>query len=286
MFSSQAGGCGEIANAVVAARLLLTINTDPLIVHSMSQMAYEFLPGVPSAHVLGRLSAAGGNEVGSGKLASPQSSADLAVNTFGWFIERPELLPPFSTVKSLEWPALKVEVEFCARFPWSGGKHPWLDAWIETSSAVIGVESKRFEPYRDRKRGAFSDAYDRPVWHDQMGLYERLKNRLRSRDEQFQYLDAVQLVKHAFGLVTEGRRKQKRPYLLYLFAEPEKYLDVPIPEQSKQNHRAEIDRFAEAVRGAEVQFAASSYREWLESWPEPVGELVRHRNAILERFQP
>lgn len=54
----------------------------------------EFLEGVPEKYVLDRLKKAGGNEVGSGKLVSEESSAALAVNTFGWFIERPGLLPP------------------------------------------------------------------------------------------------------------------------------------------------------------------------------------------------
>jgi hypothetical protein len=55
----------------------------------------QFLPGVPAVHVLERLSKAGGNEVASGKFASLESSAALAVNTFGWFVDRPELLPAF-----------------------------------------------------------------------------------------------------------------------------------------------------------------------------------------------
>lgn len=115
----------------------------------------------------------------SSSLSSPESSAALAVNTFGWFIERPEVLPSFPMLQLLDWPALKVDVEYCARFPWSGGKHPWLDAWVETSTAVVGVESKRFEPYRDHKDATFSSAYDRPVWHDQMTPYEILRDKLR-----------------------------------------------------------------------------------------------------------
>jgi hypothetical protein len=46
-----------------------------------------FLPGISVDHMLKRLAKAGGNEVASGKFASPESSAALAVNTFGWFIE-------------------------------------------------------------------------------------------------------------------------------------------------------------------------------------------------------
>jgi hypothetical protein len=252
----------------------------------MIQAEYAFLPGVPSGHVVRRLNAAGGNEVSSGKLSSPESSAALAVNTFGWFIERPDLLPTFPMLQSLNWPATQVEVEYCARFPWSGGRHPWLDAWVETPTAIIGVESKRFEPYRDRKEATFSSAYDRPVWHNRMAPYETLKDKLRSRTEQFLFLDAAQLVKHAFGLVTEGRRKAKTPHLVYLFAEPEDRGGSPIAGESKQRHRAEIAHFAEAAKGAEVQFGAISYRDWLESWPNSDPLLTAHRRAILQRFNP
>jgi hypothetical protein len=70
----------------------------------MIQTDYEFLPGVPSGLVMKRLNAAGGNEVSSGKLSSPESSAALAVNTFGWFMDRPELLPVFPMLHFLIGP--------------------------------------------------------------------------------------------------------------------------------------------------------------------------------------
>ena len=110
----------------------------------------DLLPGVPESYVLARLSAAAGEELKSGKFASPDSSAALAVNTFGWFHERPHLLPPFPGLNAT-YPARTVDVEACVRFPWRGGRHPWLDALLTTSSAFIGVESKRFEPFRDKK---------------------------------------------------------------------------------------------------------------------------------------
>ena len=37
---------------------------------------------------------------------------------------------------------------------------------------------------------------------------------------RFRHLDAAQLVKHAFGLVTEARRLPRRPVLFYLYVEP------------------------------------------------------------------
>lgn len=54
----------------------------------------DFLPGVPAEAVLAALSRPPGNELASGKFASPESSAALAVNAFGWFLERPRSLQP------------------------------------------------------------------------------------------------------------------------------------------------------------------------------------------------
>lgn len=252
----------------------------------MIQADDVFLPGVPQDTVLRRLDAAGGNEVSSGKLSSPESSAALAVNTFGWFIERPDFLPRFPGLEAFDWPAQQVDVEFCARFPWSGGKHPWLDVLVESTNAIIGVESKRFEPFRDRKNATFSTAYDRAVWHDRMGPFEVLRDRLRSKEERFCFLDAVQLVKHAFGLVTEGRRRAKAPHLLYLFAEPVARAGIPITDQEKHAHRSEIAHFGGLIEGAEVKFHAMSYQEWFATWPTSDNQVADHLRAVVDRFAP
>jgi hypothetical protein len=245
----------------------------------------EFLPGIPVDHVLGRLAKAGGNEVESGKLASPESSAALAVNMFGWFVERPRILPTFPGLVS-DFPAELVDVEYCARFPWSGGRHPWLDAIVETPEQLIGIESKRFEPYRDRKSVALAAAYDRSVWGDNMGGYERMRDLLRSGAESFVHLDAAQLVKHAFGLVTDARRKGKAATLLYLFAEPPTLNGRPLGEAVFARHRSEIARFAAAVAGSAVRFHSLSYRGWVSGWTDQPDHVQDHGRAVLERFCP
>ena len=244
-----------------------------------------FLPGVPEAHVLKRLSEAGGNEVASGKLESPISSAALAVNTFGWFVDRPELLPAFPSLASI-FPATFVDVEYCARFPWAGGRHPWLDAIIETDRHLIGVESQRFEPYYQGSMPvSFSEKFDDYEWDRRMGPFESMRDDLRVGNESFQYLDAAQLVKHAFGLVTDGRRKAKLPILVYLFAEPSSLKGRRLGEKKLTDHRAEITRFANAVQGAAVSFYALSYRDWLQTWPS-AGPVAEHAAMLAKRFQP
>jgi len=242
-----------------------------------------FLPGVAEDRVRAALTRAGGNEIESGKLDSPESSAALAVNTFGWFLERPADLPPFPPLADLDWPAHRVDVERQMRFPWRGGRHPWLDAAVETGTHLIGVESKRFEPFRDSKTVNLSDAYDRDVWGDGMVPFTAMRDALRRGDVAFTYLDGVQLVKHAFGLVTEGNRIGKLPVLLYLYAEPVMRGTIAITPEMLVQHRAEIAIFDSAVAGAAVRFAACSYREWFDGW---TGDPHHHANALADSFQP
>ena len=246
-------------------------------------LADSLLPGVPEDLVRDALSKAGGNEIESGKLSSPESSAALAVNAFGWFLERPALLPPIPMLADLDWPAERVDVERQMRFPWRGGRHPWLDAAIETRSHLIGVESKRFEPFRDKKTIALSEAYDRDVWGERMVPFASLRDRLRHGSSHYEHLDAAQLVKHAFGLVTEGRRTGKDPVLLYLYAEPAQRGSVKIAPDAILRHRNEIDDFVSHVAGAEVRFASCSWRDWLAGW---AGDTRSHANALIDRFNP
>jgi hypothetical protein len=249
----------------------------------MTSRTSSFLPGVPKDRVRAALDVAGGNEIASGKLDSQESSAALAVNAFGWFLERSAELPPFPPLADLDWPAVRVEVERQMRFPWRGGRHPWFDAAIETATHLIGIESKRFEPFRDAKTVALSRAYDRDVWGDGMAPFTAMRDALRSGDAAFAHLDAAQLVKHAFGLVTEGRRIGKAPVLLYIFAEPAMRGSSVITPEALARHRAEIARFTAAVAGAGVRFAACSWREWLADWTGDAGD---HADALVECFQP
>ena len=244
-----------------------------------------FLSGIPVNHVLDRLAKAGGKEIESGKFSSPESSAALAVNCFGWFIERPRQLPPLKGLDDAGIPEM-VDIEFCAQFPWAGGRHPWLDAVVQTPRRLIGIESKRFEPFRDAKLVSLSDAYDRPVWGDNMKGYERMRDRLRSGDVKYVHLDAAQLVKHAFGLVTEGGRRNRAPALFYLFAEPAARGSLGIAPDKIARHREEIASFAEAVAGDAVTFHSASYREWLGTWSLLDSQIAAHGQAIIEAFEP
>jgi hypothetical protein len=243
------------------------------------------LPGVSAEYVLARLAKAGGNEIASGKFSNPDSSAALAVNCFAWFADRPHLLPPFPSLEA-GYPASLVDIEYQARFPWSGGRHPWLDAVAITESHLVGIESKRFEPSRDTKTVSLSAAYSRDKWGGAMGPYKQLCSELTSGALSFHYLDAAQLVKHAFGLRTQGIRDGKRPVLVYLYAEPNFIGDRPIAEDSLTQHREEVSLFSGRVKDAEVESHSVSYREWIARWMLCARSVIEHGEAVLKEFAP
>ncbi|MGJ3258009.1 MAG: hypothetical protein ACFE0S_00260 [Rhodospirillales bacterium] len=113
----------------------------------------EYLPRDPIYVAFGAFP---GNEIKSGKLLNPESSAALAANTFGFFFEQPATLPHIPGTERCGWPAVEIGIERTAPFPWwPRGRHPWLDAYVETKTHIIGVESKRYEPYRRKSKGVF-----------------------------------------------------------------------------------------------------------------------------------
>ena len=249
-------------------------------------MKYPLLPGLPIDLIRQRYAAAPGNELESGKFESPESSAALAANAFGFFLDKPDQLPPLPGLTSVDWPAVSVQIEEEIRFPWSGGRHPWLDAVIDTTATLIGVESKRYEPFRSKGKISFSDAYWRPVWGDNMARYSEVRDGLKNREVSFDRLDATQLVKHAYGLRSAvhrtGDREGKRPILIYLYAEPGAWPGgKEVPTVAIETHRREIERFAAMIKGDEVAFLAISYQELLKSWRDSSITAVRdHADAI------
>src|SRR5690606_24131375 len=107
---------------------------------------------------------------------------------------------------------------------------------------------------------------------------------------RFTMLDAVQLIKHAFGLRTRASRSHpeaRQPWLFYVYAEPEGWPDGrPIDSGMHRTHRAEIEAFADLIQGDEVRFRHASYRELLAGWATHETARVRdHAAAISSRFR-
>ena len=238
--------------------------------------------------------AAPGKEIASGKFDSAESSAALAANTFGYFLNRPGDLPPLPGCEDVKWPASSLALEKEVRFPWkSRWGHPVLDVVAANSSALIGIESKRFEPYRDRPEAHFTDTYWRDVWGDCMHGYQGLRDMLSENASHYAYLKADQLVKHALGLWARTRLGKEyaglTPVLFYLYAEPQLLpnSNKSIDDDARASHREEIAHFAASVEGDEVRFVACSYRELLAAWEQSEKPEVReHARAVIRRFSP
>lgn len=249
-----------------------------------------FLPGLPVELIEAAYATAPGNEIESGKFASPESSAALVANAFGLFFERPTILPPLPRAADCGWPAQSVTPEAIVRFPWSGGRHPCLDVLIVTKAAIIGVESKRYEPFRPKHAGDMSDAYCRPVWGDRMMGYQYCRDGIRGGGAAFSKLDESQLVKHAFALRTAVQPGSnwagKRAVLYYLFAEPDEWPDGrPVLQEDRLKHRAEIAAFSQMVASDEVSFRSCSYSELLAECSAQRDPLVSaHASAVSGRF--
>jgi hypothetical protein len=251
-----------------------------------------FLPGLPANLIRACYAAAPGSEIATGKFDNRRSSAALAANTFGKYLDQPQAMPPFPAYDAYDWPPRRLQLEARLRFPWPGGRLPCLDVMIATAGRLIGIESKRFEPFRTGRSGRLSEAYDRPIWGGRMTAHELLRDRLRDAEEQFRFVDASELLRRAFGLRTavhlDARRRGLAPLLVYLYAEP---LHGPdgraIPSEQHVGHRAELERFGAAVAGDEVAFRALSYRDLLNAWCASDDlEAREHAAAILRLFTP
>lgn len=245
------------------------------------------LPHVPREPIVAAYLKAQGNEILSGKFASRESSAALVANAFGIFVDSPQNLPPLPGLESLTWPAKDLRLEACVRFPWAGGLHPYLDVLIRTHDALIGIESKRFEPFRGKSPREESEAYKSGVWGNQMSGYRQLWDQITGRGDSFAHLDAKQLIKHAFALRTQIHRigdERRRGVLYYLYTEPASWPDgQTIDWEELGSHRQEIDRFSTAVVGDEVTFVAQSYETLLTTWlGSNNATLAAHATALCQ----
>jgi hypothetical protein len=104
----------------------------------------SFLPGVPADAVLAALARLPGLD-----LDSPDSSAALVANTFGWFLTRPRLLLPFPGVPMGLPESVELGVEL--QLPMRGVRHPRVDAVLTTPTTLVGIVSKRYQPFRPAK---------------------------------------------------------------------------------------------------------------------------------------
>jgi hypothetical protein len=221
------------------------------------------------------LSAGDGNELQT-KFRAIHSSSGLAVNCFAPFRRRMGdlTLPDAGAFETLA---------FERRCPTDlrGGRAPNLDVLIIGPGDVVGIESKLTE-HLTAHRAEFSIAYAEQIRDERRDQgYFREMLRLMDRPDSYVWLDAAQLVKHAFGLArTFGDRHVT---LLYLFWEPA----TPDASPALADHRREIASFADRVAGSPPAFQALSYPELWQRWQAagPADWVARHLEALRSRYE-
>lgn len=214
--------------------------------------------------------AGGAGQELAGKFRAVHSSAALAINCFA------PLRVMAQSFDLGECRDLKVE-GFERRFPTglARAQAPHLDVIASGPGELAAIESKCFE-YLTPKRARFSGRYRSEIVDkrcDSPWFAEML--RLVSREgPSYQFLDAAQLIKHAFGLM---RAAAKPTTLLYLYWQPMDAGLSPLFER----HRSEIAEFADRVSGSSLKFASMSHPELWATWEETDDPFLRQHVATL-----
>ncbi len=242
----------------------------------------SFLPDLPVEGILECLQRSPGHEYRSGKMDSPESSAALVANAFGWFLHRAAQMPALQGVPSGQITSVTLEAEM--RYPWKDGRHPWLDVGMETATTLIGIESRRYEPFRPAKASGFAEVYDRPVWREKLPRFTQLRDDLVKGDVGFESLDAVQLIKSAYGLWTRAEKRATGAVLVYLYADPVHWANgKPVDVVRKALHRRELAEFSKRIAGDGVTFVRLRWGDLLAQW-SAVPALADHVAALRARF--
>jgi hypothetical protein len=247
-----------------------------------NQIMENVLPGIGFPDFGPDLAEGDGREL-DGHFLAVHSSSALCVNSFARFKACPNLLPLGGSVGI---PPFIFEGKCAVGLTGRSGQHPPnLEVLAKSRTEILGIESKCTETLRE-KLPKFSDAYERDILDDRRsGAWFSVMQAITSGTETYRYLDAAQLVKHAFGIANIDRLEGTplRPAkLVYVYWEPENASDVP----ECLAHRAELSRFTEVVAGGYPSFASISYPElWLE-WEDRAEPdwLRRHVGALRRRY--
>ena len=254
----------------------------------------RWLDGVPGEELEAFINAAPGNEIATGQFDNPMSSSRLAANAFGYFFNRPGELADLPGCEEEEWPALSLAIEKPVGLPREVGRHSWLDALIETPSALIGVESKRYETFfgHQNEEEPIEAHWLGDIWGNHMAGYQAVRDQLMANPNSFQLLDAFQLIRHALALRTEANLGNEHrglsPILFYVYAEPPfDPWGTPVHPDDLRPLKCEIDRFSKSVQNDEVRFVPCSYRQLLWVWGNRGTPNVRiHAENVQRVFTP
>jgi hypothetical protein len=212
---------------------------------------------------------------GPAKFCAAYSSSALTVNTFAPFRHAPSRL---KLAGYGNFRTARFEKKCPTGLP---GKAPNLDFFASGLEANVGVESKFLETLTP-KMVKFSARYALAIEQEAEPTWRAMYQRLLAHPTRFNHLDAAQLVKHYLGLRHSLRGREGPQVLVYLFWEPRNAEEIP----EFREHRGEVARFSEEVKGSEVRFVALSYPQLWEIWATLSGwvGIFAHVEALRQRY--
>jgi len=194
------------------------------------------------------------------KIQAVHSSSALVVNIFSYWLENPGAIAvacKLSSPKNKHILTMRFEAKIPIREDFK--RTPNIDVLFEVQGnkkfQAFAVESKFLEPFSGRTNKSLNPVYlnDGELWVGLPNL-RKLGTLLSSGNQEFRYLDAVQLIKHVLCL---NRAYKKRFKLLYL------YYQVQCEEDT--NHLAEINKFNTILEKDQVEFRWLSYQKLIDN---------------------
>ena len=232
------------------------------------------------------------NQSGSApKFNSISSSASLAVSTFApWKSRVNEFSVNLGSHQLSGFKRMEFEHIAKSAIP-KAKKHPNLDVWLESENTVLAIECKFCEYLAEQtEKAILHNAYKRlAATMDRNNPWVKAIDLVTGNNGEckYRFFDAVQIIRHYFGLLNSG---QKEKHLLYLYWHPdnEDWMDI----HPFDMHMKELTEFSELVsQAADVHFHYMSFNELWEQWsltnnPEVqnhVGALKQKYSILIER---
>jgi hypothetical protein len=134
------------------------------------------------------------------------------------------------------------------------------------------------------KANGFAEVFDRPVWGEKLPRFTKLRDDMVAGEAGFQTLDAVQLIKSAYAILTRAEKRAVGGVLVYLYAEPATWASgKPVDPKRIALHRREVAQFAKLVAGDTVSFVPMRWEDLLDQWAKSA-KLAAHAGALHDRF--
>lgn len=219
------------------------------------------------------------------KFNSIVSSASMAVSTFApWKNRLSELYIDLGSQQLTGFK--KLEFEHIAKTAIPGAKkHPNIDVWLENDDTILAIECKFCEFLSKREeKASLNPSYKRFATEQKMHspwveAIDVVTN--KNGISKYQFFDAVQIIRHYFGLVNSG---QKEKHLLYLYWHPdnEDWMDI----HPYDTHLKELREFSEIVlKATDVLFHYMGINELWEHWYlSPNSQVKDHVKELRKKY--